>query len=173
MTATVDLCPHCAEPGEQPITCTRCGWRWYANPKPASGALIERSTEHGEPSVLLLRRAVDPGRGAWDLPAGYLEPHESFEHAAVREATEESGLPVELLTLAGVYHSPLANAVTAVFRARSTDPAAPVAPDAESDAHAWIPLSAIGEWLPRMAFPSMAAALDDWATARRREHEEA
>jgi ADP-ribose pyrophosphatase YjhB (NUDIX family) len=173
VAAIVDLCPHCAAPAEEPIVCSRCGWRWYANPKPAAGALIERVAEDGEPSVLLLRRAVDPGRGGWDLPAGYLEPHESFEHAAVREAVEESGLPVELVSLAGVYHSPLANAVTAVFRARSTDPAAPVAPDAESDDHAWVLLGAVDEWLPRMAFPSMAAALDDWAAARRREHEEA
>lgn len=168
MAATVDVCPHCADATEQPIVCTRCGWRWYANPKPASGALIERLTERGEPSVLLLRRAVEPGRGGWDLPAGYLEPDESFEHAAIREAREESGLPVELVSLAGVYHSPLANAVTAVFLARSTDPDAPVAPDAESDDHAWVPLDAVAEWLPRMAFPSMAAALGDWAASRSR-----
>jgi ADP-ribose pyrophosphatase YjhB (NUDIX family) len=173
VAATVDVCPHCAEPAEQPIICDRCGWRWYANPKPASGALIERIGERGEPSVLLLRRAVDPGRGGWDLPAGYLEPHESFEHAALREAREESGLAVELVSLAGVYHSPLANAVTAVFHARSTDPAAAVAPDTESDDHAWIPLSAVPAWLPRMAFPSMAAALGEWATSRRRERERA
>lgn len=173
MSATVELCPHCAEPTEQPIVCDRCGWRWYANPKPASGALIERQTDDGEPSVLLLRRAVDPGRGAWDLPAGYLEPNESFEHAALREAREESGLQVELVSLAGVYHSPPANAVTAVFRARSTAPDASVAPDHESDDHAWIGVSAVDDWLPRMAFPSMAAALADWASARRRELEEA
>jgi ADP-ribose pyrophosphatase YjhB (NUDIX family) len=171
VVSTVDVCPHCTEPSEQPIVCTRGGWRWYANPRPASGALIERQTDDGEPSVLLLRRAVDPGRGGWDLPAGYLEPYESFEHAALREAQEESGLPVELVALAGVYHSPRANAVTAVFQARSTDPRARVAPDAESDDHAWIPLSGVAEWLPRMAFPSMAAALGDWASRRRREVE--
>jgi ADP-ribose pyrophosphatase YjhB (NUDIX family) len=171
VTATVDLCPHCVEPSDEPIFCNRCGWRWYANPKPASGALIERATEGGEPSVLLLRRAVDPGRGGWDLPAGYLEAHESFEHAALREAREESGLPVELVSLAGVYHSPFMNAVTAVFRARSSDPNASVAPDDESDDHAWVPLSAVDDWLPRMAFPSMAAALGDWASARRRDLE--
>jgi ADP-ribose pyrophosphatase YjhB (NUDIX family) len=169
VSSTVPVCPHCADAADQPIVCERCSWRWYANPKPASGALIEVIDEAGEPSVLLLRRAVDPGRGAWDLPAGYLEPNESFEQGALREAREESGLPIELVSLAGVYHSPLANAVTAVFHARPTDPQPIVSTDAESDDHAWVALSNVEDWLPRMAFRPMAAAMADWARLRSRE----
>jgi ADP-ribose pyrophosphatase YjhB (NUDIX family) len=169
VSSSVPVCPHCAESAEQPIVCERCSWRWYANPKPASGALIEVIGKTGEPAVLLLRRAVDPGRGAWDLPAGYLEPHESFEQGALREAREESGLPIELVSLAGVYHSPLANAVTAIFRARPSDARPIVAMDAESDDHAWVALSAVDDWLPRMAFRPMAAAVADWAWSRARE----
>lgn len=166
--ASVPVCPHCAEPEEQPIVCERCGWRWYANPKPAAAVLLERPapgepTPEGEPSVLLLRRAVEPGYGAWDLPAGYLDPGESPEEAALRETREEAGLDVELLGLAGVYHSPAANAVTCVYRARQVDPGASVEIDAESSDHAWVPRGEVGEWLPRMAFASMAAALRDWA----------
>jgi 8-oxo-dGTP pyrophosphatase MutT (NUDIX family) len=168
VASAVPVCPHCADAAEQPIVCERCTWRWYSNPKPASGALIEIVDRAGEPSVLLLRRAVDPGRGAWDLPAGYLEPNESFEQGALREAREESGLPIELVSLSGVYHSPLANAVTAVFRARPIHPQPIVAMDAESDDHAWVALSAVDEWLPRMAFRPMAAAMADWARSRTR-----
>lgn len=113
--------------------------------------------------MLLLLRAMDPGRGAWDLPAGYLDPGESFEQAARREAWEEAGLDVELLALAGVYHSPAVNAVTVAYRARPLDDAAEVAIDSESSSHAWVVRSDVGEWLPRMAFPSMAAAIRDWA----------
>lgn len=164
MTQTVPACPHCATPSEQPLVCERCGWRWYANPKPAAAVLLERQGEgEAEPSVLLLRRAVQPGLGAWDLPAGYLDPGESFETGARRETLEEAGVEVELVALTGVYHSAPANAVTAVFRARAVRSDAGVTLDSESSEHAWVPRSEVPGWLPRLAFASMAAALADWA----------
>ena len=167
MSRTVPACPHCATRTERPLVCDRCGWRWYANPLPAAAVLLERpSGPDGEPAILLLRRTVEPGRGWWDLPAGYLDPDESFETAARREAAEEAGIQVRLTALSGVYHSPAANAVTVVYCARPVDPEAPVAPDAESDAHAWVPRTEVGAWLDRMAFPSMRAAVADWAAGR-------
>jgi ADP-ribose pyrophosphatase YjhB (NUDIX family) len=166
VSRAVPVCPHCAEPAEEPLVCDRCGWRWYANPKPAAAVLLERPSAEGEPSVLLLLRAMDPGRGAWDLPAGYLDPGESFEQAARREAREEAGLEVELVGLAGVYHSPAANAVTVVYRARPMDAAADVEVDSESSSHAWVARSDLADWLPRIAFSSMAAALADWGAGR-------
>lgn len=149
--------------------CDRCRWRWYANPKPAAAVLLERSDASDEPRLLLLRRAVEPGLGAWDLPAGYLDPGESFEMAALRETREESGIDVELLSLAGVYHSPPANAVTAVYRARALDPGTPVSLDFESSEHAWVRRSEVTDWLPRIAFSAMASAIADWAAGRRDE----
>ncbi len=162
MSRAVAVCPHCVTEDEQPIVCDRCGWRWHANPRPAAAVLLER-TDGDATAILLLRRAVEPGAGAWDLPAGYLDPGESFEQAARREAREESGIEVELIELAGVYHSPPANAVTAVFRARPTDMSARVSLDFESSEHAWVPHHQVSDWLPRIAFGSMASALADWA----------
>lgn len=163
MSRTVPVCPHCIEADEQPIVCERCSWRWYANPRPAAAVLVERRTAAGcQVEILLLRRAVEPGSGAWDLPAGYLDPHESFEQAALRETREECGLAVELDGLAGVYHSPGANAVTAVFRAHPIEPV-DVRIDFESSEHAWVSRPDIPAWLPRIAFPSMARAIAEWA----------
>jgi len=166
MSRSVPACPHCAAPSERPLLCDRCGWRWHANPLPAAAVLLERPGSDGELAILLLRRAVDPGRGGWDLPAGYLDPGESFEVGARREAAEEAGIEVALTTLAGAYHSAAGNAVTVVYRARALDPRAPVRPDAESDDHAWVPRPEVSAWLPRMAFPSMRAAVADWAAGR-------
>lgn len=129
--------------------------------------LLERPTggtpgAPSEPEILLLRRAVEPGYGAWDLPAGYLDPGESFEAGARRETREEAGLEIELLELAGVYHSAPANAVTAVFRARAADASAQVVLDAESSEHAWVRRTEVAGWLPRIAFAAMAQAIADW-----------
>lgn len=147
--------------------CDRCGWRWYANPLPAAAVLVERPSPGGDAAILLLRRAVEPGYGDWDLPAGYLEAHESPEQGALREAREEAGFEVELLALVGVYTSHPANAVSTVYLARMRDPDAPVVLDHESSAFAWVERSEIDGWLPRMAFRSMAQAVEDWAAGRR------
>ncbi|MDQ2935758.1 MAG: NUDIX domain-containing protein [Chloroflexota bacterium] len=117
-------------------------------------------------SILLLRRAVEPGLGAWDLPAGYLDPGESPEEAARRETFEESGLEVDLLRLVGVYTSRPGNAVASIYLARQADPSAAVRLDAESSEFAWVPGSEVLDWLPRLAFGSMAAALSDWRAGR-------
>jgi ADP-ribose pyrophosphatase YjhB (NUDIX family) len=161
VSLTVAACPHCARPDEQPLVCERCAWRWYANPKPAAGVILERGA-----SVLLLRRAVEPGLGAWDLPAGYLDPGESPEDAARRETFEESGLEVDLVRLVGIYTSRPGNAVSSIYLARQVDPSAAVRLDAESSEFAWVPSSKVVDWLPRLAFGSMAAALSDWRAGR-------
>lgn len=165
MSSRVGVCPHCATASEQPIACDRCGWRWYANPKPAAGTLVERIGPDGNPAILLLRRAVEPGLGAWDLPAGYLEPGESAEEGALRETREEAGLDVELVRLVGVYASREANAVSTIYLARPSA-GQDVRTDAESSDHAWVRRDEMATWLPRMAFASMAVALGDWAEHR-------
>lgn len=53
--------------------------------------------------VLIERRNPPPG---WALPGGFVDPGETVERAAVREAQEETGLDVRLRTLLGVYSDP-------------------------------------------------------------------
>ncbi len=54
--------------------------------------------------LLLVRRAVEPGRGKWCLPSGFVEWDESPEAAAVRECLEETGLVVTGPELLEVRH---------------------------------------------------------------------
>ena len=51
--------------------------------------------------MLLARRAVDPGRGLWDLPGGFCDPDETPEEAVRREFREETGAEVEPLAFLG------------------------------------------------------------------------
>ena len=56
-------------------------------------------------NLLLIQEAAGPIYGKWNQPAGHLDPGETLFECAIREAREESGYPVELLTLQGIYTS--------------------------------------------------------------------
>lgn len=74
--------------------CQACDWVYFADPKVAAATLIERDGE-----VLLVRRSVDPARGLWTLPAGFVDAGEDPAKAAERECLEETGLRVEVIEL--------------------------------------------------------------------------
>lgn len=54
--------------------------------------------------IVLVRRKNPPA--GWAIPGGFIDRGERAEDAAVREAREETGLPVTLTTLFGVYSDP-------------------------------------------------------------------
>lgn len=56
--------------------------------------------------ILLVKRENAPYKGKWVLPGGFVEIDETVEKAAVREAKEETGLDVEILSILGVYSDP-------------------------------------------------------------------
>ena len=80
--------------------CERCGFVVYLNPASASAALVLRGED-----VLLVRRAIDPFKGWWGLPAGYQEYDETPEETVVRETREETGLDVEVERLYAVLYT--------------------------------------------------------------------
>ena len=53
--------------------------------------------------ILLVKRGVDPGKGKWGLPSGFIEIDETPRQACLRELEEETGLKGKILRLLGVY----------------------------------------------------------------------
>jgi len=80
------------------LYCPACGFVQYQNPVPAAAVTIVQDGR-----ILLVKRAVEPRKGLWSLPAGFLEIDESVEQCAVRELKEETNLDVELTGLLAVY----------------------------------------------------------------------
>ena len=78
--------------------CTSCETVVYFDPKVAVVVFIER-----DDTVLLIQRAVDPGRGKWALPAGFVDYDEAPEEAAIRETLEETNLRVKIDKLLAVF----------------------------------------------------------------------
>lgn len=84
--------------GRQRPNCPACGWIYFADPKVAAAALIVDRR-----GVLLVRRAVDPHRGCWTLPAGFVDAGEHPEMTVQRECLEETGLHVQVSGLFDVF----------------------------------------------------------------------
>jgi ADP-ribose pyrophosphatase YjhB (NUDIX family) len=88
-------------------TCVRCGFEFWQNSKPAVGALVVR-TAGGARQILLTRRGIDPYKGMWDLPGGYLKNGEAPEAGLAREIREELGTTISGLrfVMAGIDEYP-------------------------------------------------------------------
>jgi ADP-ribose pyrophosphatase YjhB (NUDIX family) len=78
--------------------CPVCGFVHYRQPKIAAGVVVEQ-----DGGVVLVRRSVDPRRGFWSFPCGFMEIDETLEETALRETREECGLEVALDGLLGTY----------------------------------------------------------------------
>lgn len=95
-------CPRCAAALEQQVgraSCLACGFVAYASSSPCTCALVADAGGR----LLLARRAVEPYRGRWDVPGGFLEEHELPLDGLRRELREETGLEVEPLEFAGAW----------------------------------------------------------------------
>ena len=79
--------------------CPGCGWVNYKNPLPSAAAFVRNRKD----AILLVKRGVEPGRGKWALPSGFIEIDETPERACLRELKEETGLKGEIIRLIGVY----------------------------------------------------------------------
>ncbi|MFC2091645.1 NUDIX hydrolase [Elusimicrobiota bacterium] len=79
--------------------CSTCDRISYRNPVPAVACLLKDDKD----AVLLVKRAVEPAKGEWSLPSGFIEIDETPQEAALRELREETGLKGQILKMKGVY----------------------------------------------------------------------
>jgi ADP-ribose pyrophosphatase YjhB (NUDIX family) len=168
LAASLNYCSRCGSrltfgtvPGEdrERLACGECGHVAYVNPRLVVTTLP--ITEAGE--IVLIRRGIEPGKGSWAQPGGFLEVDETVNQAAIRETWEETGLLVEPGEILGLYTRLEASVVTIAFEARIVGGTA--APTLEAtEVIAFAP-----EHLPwaGIAFKTTMWALHDWLGRRR------
>jgi ADP-ribose pyrophosphatase YjhB (NUDIX family) len=168
MAATLKFCSNCGAAlrfgeieGEDRhrLSCPDCGHIAYVNPRLV--VTVFPITDDGE--FVLLRRGIEPGRGQWAQPGGFLEIDETVNQAAVRETWEETGLLVEPREIIGLYTRLEAAVVTIAFDARIVGGTA--APTAEAlEIRTFAP-----EDIPwsGLAFRTTMWALRDWLERHR------
>ncbi len=84
--------------GQERPVCPACGFIYFSDPKVAVAVLLERDGQ-----VLLVRRANEPFRGLWTLPAGFVNASEDPAEAAARECAEETGLVVKITGILDIH----------------------------------------------------------------------
>ncbi|MBV1871910.1 MAG: NUDIX hydrolase [Gammaproteobacteria bacterium] len=105
------FCSSCGSPVSQQIpegdsrlrfVCGGCSTIHYQNPRIIAGCIVEHNQQ-----ILLCKRAIEPRKGYWTLPAGFMENGETIEAGAVRETWEEALAKVsdpQLYTLFNLPH---------------------------------------------------------------------
>lgn len=162
MAADLGFCPSCGAPLADRLidermrrVCPTCGRVQWRNAKPCAGALVVR---HGK--VLLVRRAIEPFYGFWDIPGGFCEADEHPTQTAIRETREETGLEIELTGLLGLWMDRYEDTTTlnVYYLARPLAHGLRVGSDANGAA--WF---APGALPAKIAFANGRLALDTWA----------
>ena len=130
----MNFCSHCGAKVQLRVpegdhlpryVCDACGRIHYQNPRLVVGCVPVH-----EGRILLCRRAIEPRRGYWTVPAGFMENRETLQEAAARESYEEALADVVIGSLLSVVHVLHAEQVHVFFRAGL--PEARFAPGPES-----------------------------------------
>jgi len=155
----MNFCPQCGArvefrvpPGDHLArhVCDACGTIHYQNPRIVVGCVPEHQGR-----ILLCRRAIEPRRGFWTVPAGFFENGETLQQGAARESREEALAEVEIGSLLSVVHVLHARQVHVFFRGTLLEPqfgAGPESLEVELVRPEEIP------W-PQLAFPSTEFSL--------------
>jgi 8-oxo-dGTP diphosphatase len=156
-----NYCPRCGTLvkhemrfGKVRPVCPQCGWIHFVDPKVAAAVLIEQNGQ-----VLLVRRANEPFRGLWTLPAGFINGGEDPAEAAARECLEETGLSVRVMRvleiLSGKEH-PRGADFTIIYKAEVLS--GELKADDDADAAEWFGRAQ----LPPLAFRATQKVLESF-----------
>ena len=132
------------------LTCLDCGYIAYENPKIIVGAVCV-----WQQKFLMCKRAIEPRKGFWTFPAGYLELNETMSNGAAREAREEAAAQVNITGLLGIYEIPRISQIYFIYKADMEKPSYAAGPESSE--------VKLLEWsdIPwdELAFPSVAWGL--------------
>jgi ADP-ribose pyrophosphatase YjhB (NUDIX family) len=135
------------------LVCRACSFVFYLDPKVAACTICML-----DGGIVLLRRGIEPSRGKWVFPGGFVDRGEAVADAAVRETLEEVRLRVSLTGILDAYSFPGSDVVVIVYAADVVGGHLQ-AGDEALEARAFPP-----EEIPwsELAFPSTQAALRDY-----------
>ena len=135
------------------MVCPDCGFINYENPKIVVGSVVL-----WQERILLCRRAINPRRGYWTMPAGYLELNESTPAGAMREAWEEAQTRIVIDGLLAIYDIPRISQVQIIYRAHLETPEFAAGPESlDVKLFGWDEIP----W-EEIAFPSVRWALEHY-----------
>jgi 8-oxo-dGTP diphosphatase len=102
--------------------------------------------------VLLIERGIDPFKGRYALPGGFVRAEETLEQAAFRELLEETGTKdvylEQLYTFGDPHRDPRGRVVTVAYYALVPTDKSPLLAGTDAAAAGWYPVSE----LPPLAF---------------------
>jgi 8-oxo-dGTP diphosphatase len=167
MTPPINFCPRCGHAVEDRAlfgrvlrACPACDYIHFNDPKVAAAVWLVRTTADQSEEVLLVRRGVEPLRGLWALPAGYVDRGEDPREAAAREVLEETGLNVRIGRTVEVFFSGIV--ITIIYQGELDG--GRLVPGDDADDVGWFG----AEHLPELAFDSTKHLIENWLQQHRR-----
>jgi ADP-ribose pyrophosphatase YjhB (NUDIX family) len=90
------------EGGRERPACPKegCGFFHFGDYSIGCGAVVLRDGK-----ALLIQRGINPGRGSWQIPGGYVEADEEIHTAVEREVLEEAGVEARVQDVVGFRHA--------------------------------------------------------------------
>ncbi|HEY8108393.1 MAG TPA: NUDIX domain-containing protein [Patescibacteria group bacterium] len=162
-------CPQCRKPlepkqgqtGETFPTCPEGHFTFYDSPDPSACAVVEQDGKY-----LVLRRNIEPNKGKWEIPGGFIDSGEGAEEALLREAREETGLEVKIVRYIGSFPCAYGDTdlmtVSVAYHAAVTGGTFKLSREAKESR--WVDLNEF----PEMAFASDQRIVDAFVRSRKK-----
>ena len=164
MTRETNFCPTCGHTlrllhhtGRERPYCDECEMPYYIGTKVAVVVFIL-----ADDKVLLTQRSLDPGKGKWALPGGFVDHDEAPEAAALREVREETGLTVRIGKLLAVMPKQDEGMADLVIAYGARIVAGQIRAGDDAAAVAWFS----GDALPPLVFYPCIALIDQWRAGK-------